>query len=127
MPAYTSHLLQPLDVSCFSPLKAAYGHEIAELARQGIYHINKEEFLSVYPRVRRSVFTEQTIQSGFRATGLVPPCSEQVLSCLTVVRTLSPPGIVAGAEATWTAETPYTTTQLKQQARHIRELLQQQS
>jgi hypothetical protein len=127
MPAHTSHLLQPLDVSCFSPLKAAYGHEIAELARQGVFHIDKEEFLSIYPRVRSSVFTEQTIQSGFRATGLVPFCPERVLSCLTVIRTPSPPGTTAGAEAVWTAETPHTTTQLEQQARHVRELLQRQS
>jgi hypothetical protein len=28
IPAHTSHLLQPLNVSCFSPLKRAYGHEI---------------------------------------------------------------------------------------------------
>ncbi|KAL5395881.1 hypothetical protein PMIN03_013087 [Paraphaeosphaeria minitans] len=127
MPAHTSHLLQPLDVSCFSPLKAAYGHEIAELARQGVFHIDKEEFLSIYPRVRSSVFTEQTIQSGFRATGLVPPCPERVLSCLTVVRTPSPPGTTAGTKAAWTAETPHTTTQIEQQARHVRELLQRQS
>jgi hypothetical protein len=25
MPAYLSHLLQPLDVGCFEPLKRAYG------------------------------------------------------------------------------------------------------
>lgn len=25
MPVHSSHLLQPLDVSCFSPLKRAYG------------------------------------------------------------------------------------------------------
>jgi hypothetical protein len=78
MPAHTSHLLQPLDVSCFAPLKAAYGHEVSELARQGVFHIDKTEFLSIYPRVRRSVFTEKNIQSGFRATGLVPPCPERL-------------------------------------------------
>ena len=33
MPPHTSHLLQPLDVSCFSPLKRAYGREVEELAR----------------------------------------------------------------------------------------------
>ena len=58
MPAYTSYLLQPLDVSCFSPLKAAYRREVAELARQGVFYIDKEEFLSLYPRARRIVFTE---------------------------------------------------------------------
>ena len=33
MPAHTSHLLQPLDVSCFSPLKRSYGQEVQELVR----------------------------------------------------------------------------------------------
>lgn len=58
MPAHRSHFLQSLDVSCFSPLKAAYGRGFTELARQGVFYIDKEEFLSIYPRVRSSVFTE---------------------------------------------------------------------
>jgi hypothetical protein len=45
MPPHTSHVLQPLDVSCFLPLKAAYGHEVAEFARQGVYHVDEVEFL----------------------------------------------------------------------------------
>ncbi|EFQ93559.1 hypothetical protein PTT_09042 [Pyrenophora teres f. teres 0-1] len=90
MPAHTSHLLQPLDVSCFSPLKRAYGREIEELARQGVYHINKIDFLTVYTQIRQTVFTQQNIQAGFHATGLVPPCLDRVLSSLTVVRTPSP-------------------------------------
>ena len=72
MPAHTSHLLQPLDVSCYSPLKRAYGHEVQDLARQGIHHIDKEEFLSIYIKVRLSVFSSQNIKSGFLATGLLP-------------------------------------------------------
>jgi hypothetical protein len=28
MPAHASHLLQPLDVGCFGPLKQAYGRQI---------------------------------------------------------------------------------------------------
>jgi hypothetical protein len=65
MPPHTSHLLQPLDVSCFSPLKSAYGQERAELARQGVFHVDKEEFLYIYSHIRGSVFTEQSIRSGF--------------------------------------------------------------
>lgn len=41
MPAHTSHPLQPLDVGCLSPLKVAYGHLVQELARQGVFHIDK--------------------------------------------------------------------------------------
>ena len=33
MPAHILHLLQPLDVGCFSPLKRVYGCEVQELAR----------------------------------------------------------------------------------------------
>jgi hypothetical protein len=123
MPAHTSHLLQPLDVSCFSPLKTAYGQEIAELARHGVFHVDKEEFLYIYPRVRTTVFTEQSIQSGFRAIGLLPAYPERVLSSLTIVRTPSPPSI----EAAWSAETPHTTQQLEKQARLVRDRLQRQS
>ena len=89
MPPHTSHLLQPLDVSCFSPLKTAYGHKVAELARQGVFHVDKQEFLNIYQRVRLVVFSEQNIRSGFQATGLVPSCPDRVLSSLTVVQTPS--------------------------------------
>ncbi|KAH5050569.1 hypothetical protein HBI73_243490 [Parastagonospora nodorum] len=44
MPAHSSHLLQPLDVACFSPLKRAYGDGVSALARSRIHHINKETF-----------------------------------------------------------------------------------
>jgi hypothetical protein len=33
MPAYSSYILQPLDVGCFSPLKQAYGRQIEEMMR----------------------------------------------------------------------------------------------
>jgi len=65
MPAYTLHLLQPLNVGCFSALKVAYRCKIGELARQEIFYINKEEFLYVYLYVRAAVISEQNIQSGF--------------------------------------------------------------
>jgi hypothetical protein len=48
MPAHSSHLLQPLDVACFSPLKRLYGDEVSALARRRIHHINKETFLPAF-------------------------------------------------------------------------------
>jgi hypothetical protein len=126
MPAHTSHLLQPLDVSCFSPLKRAYGQGVQELARQGVHHIDKLDFLSLYIEARPRVFTEQTIRSGFQATGLVRADPQRILSSLTVInKTPSPPSTSHGEP--WTAETPYTTTQLEKQARLIKQLLQRQS
>ena len=33
MPPHSSHLLQPLDVGCFAPLKQAYGRQVESLMR----------------------------------------------------------------------------------------------
>ena len=119
MLAYTSYLLQPLDVGCFSPLKRAYGHEIQELARQGVYHIDKIDFLTAYTRIRPAVLTQQNIQAGFQATGLIPPCPNRVLSSLTVVWTPSLSVTTADNNVAWTAETSRTVTQLQQQVRYL--------
>jgi hypothetical protein len=127
MPPHTSHLLQPLDVGCFSPLKTLYGHEVAELARQSIYHVDKLDFLRIYKTVRGQALSASNVQAGFQATGLIPFSPERVLSSLTVVRTPSPPQTDAGNTTTWTAETPHTTDQLQQQARLVRDLLRRQS
>lgn len=124
MPAHSSHLLQPLDVGCFSPLKHAYGVEIQDLARQGVYHIDKQEFLSTYIRIRPRIYTKENIQSSFQATGLVPLDAERVISCLPAVRTPSPPRT---GEVAWTAETPRTVDQLEKQARLVNDLLRRSS
>jgi hypothetical protein len=130
MPPHTSHLLQPLDVSCYSPLKRAYGREIEELARQGVYHVDKIDFLTVYARIRPTVFTQQNIQAGFRATGLVPSCPDRVLSSLTIVRTPSPPQTTidnnVAAQVAAQTETPHTVEQLQQQVRYLQERLRRQ-
>jgi hypothetical protein len=127
MPAHTSHLLQPLDVSCYSPLKRLYGQEIQGLVRQGIHHIDKDDFLMIYPTVRQQVFTEQNIKSGFRATGLIPYNPERVLSSLTVTKTPSPPGTAVGPSPPWAAETPHNLAELEKQAKLVQDLLQRSS
>jgi hypothetical protein len=127
MPPHTSHLLQPLDVGCFAILKVTYGQQVSELARQGVFHIDKLDFLYIYIKIRSTVLSEQHIKAGFDATGLIPLCPDRVLSNLTVVRTPSPPVTAGDESAAWTAETPRTTTQLEQQARLVRDLLKRQS
>ena len=48
MPSHSSHLLQPLDVGYFAPLKEAYSREVVELTRYYINHITKLEFLLAF-------------------------------------------------------------------------------
>ena len=42
---HSSHLLQPIDISCFAILKRLYSLQIEQSIRLGIDHINKEDFL----------------------------------------------------------------------------------
>ena len=99
MPAHTSHLLQLLNISCYTPLKRVYRHKVQELTRQSVYHINKEDFLSIYVKVRTLIFHEESIKSGFQAAGLVPFNPQRVLSSLTVInKTPSPPGMSSGEQ-----------------------------
>ena len=48
LPPHSSHLLQPLDVGCFNPLKTAYGKEIENFIKSYITHITKTEFLIAF-------------------------------------------------------------------------------
>ncbi|KAK6208664.1 putative transposase [Colletotrichum tabaci] len=48
MPPHSSHELQPLDVGCFSPLKASYGKEIEKMMRMQITHITKDDFFPAF-------------------------------------------------------------------------------
>jgi hypothetical protein len=100
MPPHSSHLLQPLDVSYFSSLKRAYRQEIQKQIALSINHIDKNEFLTIYSRVRTAALSKKNVQSAFRATGLVPYDPEQVLSRLnTQMKTPTPPGTSHSSQA----------------------------
>jgi hypothetical protein len=51
MPAYSSYILQPLDVGCFSLLKKAYSRQIEDMMRAHIIHITKDDFFSAFHTV----------------------------------------------------------------------------
>src|SRR6266480_6688740 len=92
MPAHSSHILQPLDVGCFGPLKAAYGQQIENYMRRYINYIMKLEFLPAFKEAWNATFTKENICGGFRGAGLVPYSPERVILDLDVViRTPTPP------------------------------------
>ncbi|KAM4061094.1 DDE superfamily endonuclease [Hirsutella rhossiliensis] len=84
MPAHSSHLLQPLDVRYYSPLKTIYGRKVQEKMLAGIHHIDKQDFLPIYLEARRQALSPSNIRSGFMATGLFPFDPNGVLSRLQV-------------------------------------------
>jgi hypothetical protein len=71
MPPYSSHLLQPLDVSCFTVIKRKYRQLVEQRIRLGFNYIDKIDFLIAFPEACMMVYKAETIQNGFAATGLV--------------------------------------------------------
>ena len=119
MPPHSSHLLQPLDVGCFSPLKRAYSREIEALIRHHINHITKLEFLPAFKAAFERSFTSTNICSAFRGAGLVPLQPDVVLSKLDVqLRTPTPAAL---PEALWEAKTPSNVRELEAQSTLIRD------
>jgi hypothetical protein len=124
MPAHSSHLLQPLDVGCFSPMKRAYSREIEALMRYNINHITKLEFLPAFKAAFDRSFTLANICSAFRGAGLAPLQPDAVLSKLNVqLRTPTPPAALA--EPPWEARTPSNVRELEAQSTLIRDRVRQ--
>ena len=72
LPPHTTHLLQPLDVVCFQPLKHYHGEAIDRAVRTGDTEFTKVEFLAAFDKIRYQPFKESTAKSAFRKTGLIP-------------------------------------------------------
>jgi DDE superfamily endonuclease len=79
MPPHSLHLLQPLDVGCFSPLKKAYLRQVKKLMRNWINYITKTEFLPAFIDAFDALINGKQIKGGFRGAGLVPFNTQVVL------------------------------------------------
>ena len=90
MPPHSSHLLQPLDIACFGPLKRLYSKQIENLIRCQVQHITKEDFLPAFKAAFDGAITSMNIRSGFRGSGLVPFGPNEVISKLDI-RLRTPP------------------------------------
>lgn len=123
LPPHSSHLLQPLDVACFGPLKHTYGQQIQTFMKLGINHIDKDDFLEVYQAMRPQVLTSSNINAGFAGAGLVPYSPERVLDGLHILNTTPPGSSHSKESSSWTAETPKTAKELKKQNALIRRLI----
>lgn len=78
-PPHLTHLMQPLDVGVFQPLKQAHSSAIIRAAWEGIDY-GKIDFLSDLPAVRRKAMKRATIISAFRKAGIQPLNRDMVLN-----------------------------------------------
>jgi hypothetical protein len=119
MPSHSSHILQPLDVVCFSPLKRKYSQRVRDLARKRVFYINKEGFLPAFKDASFDVFTTENCRKVFEAAGLVPTNAQVVLDLLEVrLRTLPEPLLL---ETPWQSKTPSNTHEFGSQSKLVRE------
>jgi hypothetical protein len=121
MPPHLSHLLQPLNISCFTVLKRSYGKLVKQKMSLGVNHINKEEFIHLYAQARPEALHERNIKSGFSATGLVPYNPERVLSVLHAPIHTPSPQLQLTEATVYTTATPHTVAELDQQVELVKQ------
>jgi hypothetical protein len=73
LPSHTSHAMQPLDVSCFKPLKQAFRllRDVWTLRNKN-RGANKEVLAKWVSAALEKALSEKNIKNGFRATGIFP-------------------------------------------------------
>ena len=115
MPPHSSHLLQPLDISCFAPLKYYYGQKITEMMQNGIYAIDKREFLTFYKKAHNHAFSKANILSGFAAAGLIPFNPDRVFAKLDIkIKIPTSPSSSSSNQLFYLGKTPVNIYQLNQ-------------
>ncbi|TKA64438.1 hypothetical protein B0A49_10136 [Cryomyces minteri] len=82
LPPHCSHLLQPLDVGVFAPLKRALASETDAALRVDSGRISRVEWTEMYIRARAKAITANSILGGWRGAGLVPLSPMTVLDKL---------------------------------------------
>ena len=84
-PPHSTHRLQPLDVSLFSPLATYYTQQLDHFIHQcqGLSGLGKRDFFGLFWPAFEQAFTQANIASGWRKTGLYPLNQDAVISQLT--------------------------------------------
>lgn len=70
---HSSHILQPLDLACFSLLKSRYRDQITNLARfDDTSAVKKAQFLQYYHKASQEGLNARQITAGWKASGIYP-------------------------------------------------------
>ncbi len=70
LPPYCSHVLQPLDLAVFAPLKTAYRKSLSMRSK---YDLTKAQFIEIYPKkIRLQCIIKGNIEAGFEKSRIYP-------------------------------------------------------
>jgi hypothetical protein len=73
LPSHTTNRLQPLDVSCFKPLKTAWDKELVRKQREsGFRHLSKSDFVDSLCSIWGGALKPDSVKAGFEKTGIFP-------------------------------------------------------
>jgi hypothetical protein len=72
LPPHTSHILQPLDIAVFGPLKKRLTAALEHFNHAQLGRIQKIEWMDAYITARREACTQENIASAWRGAGLIP-------------------------------------------------------
>ena len=72
LPAHTSHILQPLDVSCYGPLQRIYDNICHKYTRESASTITRYNICDLACRAYGKAMCPANLQAAFRKTGIYP-------------------------------------------------------
>jgi hypothetical protein len=118
LPPHSTHRLQPLDVSLFSPLATYYTNELQQLmmSSYGIVSMSKRKFWSLFWPAWQQAFSPANIASGFAKTGIWPYAPDVVLAKITKP---PPPLLLSSIETSQTIQTPMTCRAIRRTQRQF--------
>ena len=125
MPPNLTHILQPLDVVVFQPLKHYHAKALDIMVRDGLVSIGKLEFLSCIGNVRDQAFRESTIRSAFKKTGIYPFNPQLVLEILASRQAESTPSPPSTALQSSPFDTPVTLRQMNKVADKVANVIKE--
>jgi DDE superfamily endonuclease len=85
LPPHCSHLMQPLDVGVFFPLKQATGCSLKRYYQTGIARLQNAEWFVCFIKARDKALTTKNIKAGWRGAGIYPMDPSKVLQKLPQV------------------------------------------
>ncbi|RAL68067.1 hypothetical protein DID88_008789 [Monilinia fructigena] len=70
LPPHCSHLLQPLDIAVYGPMKRYHALEVDRYSRAGVKRIQRAEWVELFQNIRKKALNSSNIKAGWRGAGL---------------------------------------------------------